>query len=88
MVICLGQGADFHTAQLMLLPFSHASVKFRLVLVLVLPFWYLLTRVVPDIFQKSSKTAVCVCVFWYSLTWVIPDKTSPGGRKMDVCVRE
>jgi len=27
---------------------------------LVLPFWYLLTRVVPDIFQKSSKTVVCV----------------------------
>jgi len=30
---------------------------------LVLPLWYLLTRVVPDIFQKSSKTVVCVvCV--------------------------
>ena len=29
---------------------------------MVLPFWYLLTRVVPDIFQKSSKTVVCVCV--------------------------
>jgi len=29
---------------------------------LVLPFWYLLTRVVPDKFQKSSKTIVCVCV--------------------------
>ena len=27
---------------------------------LVLPFWYLLTRVVPDKFQKSSKTVVCV----------------------------
>jgi len=26
-----------------------------------LPFWYLLTRVVPDIFQMSSKTIVCVC---------------------------
>ena len=37
--------------------------KSRLVLLLlVLPFWYLLTRVVPDIFQKSSKTVVCVCV--------------------------
>jgi len=30
---------------------------------LVLPFVYLLTRVVPDKFQKSSKTVVCVCVF-------------------------
>ena len=29
---------------------------------LVLPFWYLLTRVVPDKFQKSSKTVVCVYV--------------------------
>ena len=28
---------------------------------LVLPFWYLLTRVVPDKFQNSSKTIVCVC---------------------------
>jgi len=39
------------------------SSKSRLVLTfLVLPFWYLLTRVVPGIFQKSSKTVVCVCV--------------------------
>jgi len=29
---------------------------------LVLPFWYLLTRVDPDILQTSSKTVVCVCV--------------------------
>jgi len=30
---------------------------------LVLPFWYLLTRVDPDIFQTSSKMVVCcVCV--------------------------
>jgi len=29
---------------------------------LVLPFWYLLTRVVLDKLQKSSKTVVCVCV--------------------------
>ena len=39
------------------------SSKSRLVLTfLVLPFWYLLTRVNPDIFQTSSKTVVCVCV--------------------------
>ena len=39
------------------------SSKSRLVLTfLVLPLWYLLTQVVPDIFQKSSKTVVCVCV--------------------------
>jgi len=23
------------------------------------PFWYLLTQMIPDIFQKSSKTIVC-----------------------------
>ena len=28
---------------------------------MVLPFWCLLTRVVPDKFQKSSKMVVCVC---------------------------
>ena len=39
------------------------SSKSRLVLTfLVLPFWYLLTRVDPDIFQTSSKMVVCVCV--------------------------
>jgi len=37
------------------------SSKSRLVLTfLVLPFWYLLIRVVPDKFQKSSKMVVCV----------------------------
>jgi len=39
------------------------SVVQKCLTFLVLPFWYLLTRVVPDIFQKSSKTVVCVvCV--------------------------
>jgi len=53
-----------HIAQLMPLPLTiSCSSKSRLALsFLVLPFWYLLTRVVPDIFQKSSKTVVCVCV--------------------------
>jgi len=61
---CLGWGADLHIAQQMPLPLTiSCSSKSRLVLTfLVLPFWYLLTRVVPDIFQKSSKTVVCVCV--------------------------
>jgi len=42
------------------------SSKSRLVLpFLVLPFWYLPTRVVPDIFQQSSKMVVCcVCNMW------------------------
>jgi len=32
---------------------------------LVLPFWYLLTRVDPDILQTSSKTVVCVCAMLF-----------------------
>ena len=44
-VVCLEQGADLHMAQLMPLhSLSFASVKSRL----VLPFWYRLTRVVPE----------------------------------------
>ena len=60
----LGWDADLHIAQQMPLPLTiSCSSKFRLVLTfLVLPFWYLLTRVIPDIFQKSSKMVVCVCV--------------------------
>ena len=59
-----------HIAQQIPLPLTLSySIKSRLVLTfLVLPFWYLLTRVVPDIFQKSSKTVVCVCVIRLSTT--------------------
>jgi len=60
----LGWGADLHMAQQMPLPLTiSCSSKSRLVLPSwFLPFWYLLTRVVPDKFQKSSKMVVCVCV--------------------------
>jgi len=51
-------GADLHIAQQMPLPLTISCFsKSRL----VLPFWHLLTRVVRDKFQKSSKTIVCVC---------------------------
>jgi len=64
MVVC-DEVQTLHIAQQMPLPLTiSCSSKSRMVLTcLVLPFWYLLTRVVPDIFQKSSKTVVCVCVF-------------------------
>ena len=57
-------GADLHIAQQMPPPLTiSCSNKSRLVLTfLVLRFWYLLTRVDPDIFQTSSKMVVCVCV--------------------------
>jgi len=56
MVIYLERDADLHTAQLMPLPLSLASVKSRS----VLPFWYRLTWVVPD--KGPLNECVCVCV--------------------------
>jgi len=44
LLICLERGANLHMTQLMPLPLSLASLKSRL----VLPFWYRLTRVVPE----------------------------------------
>ena len=58
MVICLEQGADLHTAPLMPLPLTvSCSSKSRL----VLPFWYRLTRVIPD----KGLLNGCVCVSVY-----------------------
>jgi len=56
-VICLERGADLHMAQLMPLPLTVSSVKSRF----VFPFWYRLTRVVPD--KGPLNGCVCVCVF-------------------------
>ena len=54
-VICLGWGADLRVAQLMpLLLTISCSSKSRL----VLPFWYLLTQVVPD---KGPLNVCCCC---------------------------
>ena len=56
MVICLGRGADLHMVQLIPLPLTvSCSSKSRL----VLPFWYLLTHVIPD---KGPLTGVVVVV--------------------------
>jgi len=58
-VMCLGQGADFHMTQLMSLPLTiSCSSESRL----VLPSWYQLTRVVPDIIHQGHKTVVFVRV--------------------------
>jgi len=57
-VMCLGQGADLHMAQLMPLPLTiSCSSKSTL----VLPFWCRLTWVVLDKIQEGCKTVVCVC---------------------------
>jgi len=59
MVMCLGQGADLHMAQLMPQPLAiSCSRKSRL----ALPFWCQLTWVVPDKIQESRKMVVCMCV--------------------------
>jgi len=58
LVMCLGQDADLHMAQLMPLPLTISCFsKSRL----VLPSWYQLTRVVLDKIQEGCKTVVCVC---------------------------
>jgi len=52
--VCLGQGVDLHMAQLIPLTLIvSCSRKYRLVL--VLPFWYQLTRRVPDKIQRAVK---------------------------------
>ena len=58
MVICLEQGADLHIAQLM--PLYLALVKS----ILVLPFWYRLTWVVPGKEPLNVCVCVCVCVYY------------------------
>jgi len=58
-VMCLGQGADLHMAQLMLLPLTiSCSSKSRL----ILPLWCRLTQAVPDKIQEGRKMVVCVFV--------------------------
>ena len=78
MIVCLQWSADLHMAQschchsLFL-----ASVKSRL----VLPFWYRLTRVVPD---KGPLKPVCGCVVTFFLFFLVPSvlwRCWLGGRK-------
>jgi len=58
MVVCLGQDADLHMAQLIPLPLTiSCSSKSSL----VLHFWFQLTRVVLDKIQDGRKMVVCVC---------------------------
>ena len=61
MVICLEQGADLHTAQLMPLPLPLTVSCFSKIQI-GLPFWYWLTRVVPE--KGPLNGCVCVCVEW------------------------
>ena len=72
MVICLERGADLHMAQLIHChSLSLASVKSRL----VLPFWYQLTRVVPE--KGPLNGCVCVCVCLHLLKFAVNVLTKP-----------
>jgi len=64
-VICLEWGADLHMAQLMPPPLTVASVKSRL----VLPFWYRLTRVVPEKGPLNGCVRGRVCCLSVAVRW-------------------
>ena len=55
MVTCLEQGADLHMAQLMPLPLIVSCFN---KIQIVLPFWYRLTRVVPDKGPLNARARV------------------------------
>jgi len=65
-VICLERGADLHIAKLMPLPLTVSCFS---KIQTGLPFWYRLTRVVPEIGPLNGcmsvclSVCVCVCVF-------------------------
>ena len=65
MVICLERGSDLHMAQLMPLPVTVSC--FSKIQIVFLPFWYRLTRVVPE---KGHLTRVCFIPLFLYLEWV------------------
>ena len=65
MVICPERGADLHMAKLMPLPLT-VSCFTKIQIGLVLPFWYRLTRVVPD--KGPLNRCVHVCELSDTLT--------------------
>jgi len=59
MVICLEQSADLHMAQLMPLLLTVSCFS---KIQIDLPFWYRLTRVVPEKGPLNRCVCVCVCI--------------------------
>ena len=59
MVICLERGEDLHVAQLMPLPLTVSCFS---KVQMVLPFWYRLTRVVPEKGPLNGCMCMCMCV--------------------------
>jgi len=60
MVICLERDADLHMAQLMPVPFTVSCFS---KIQIGLPFWYRLTRVVPEKGPLNGCVCVCVCIY-------------------------
>ena len=81
MVICLELGTDLHMAQLMPLPLT-VSCFSKIRIGLPLPFWYRLTRVVPDKGPLNGCVCVCVCV----LT-IVAAAVQLMSRLIHVCVK-
>jgi len=74
--------ADMHMAQLMPQPLTvSCSSKSRL----VLPFWYWLTRVVPDTVQGGRKTVVVVVV--PCKNWISKLLIRHSGTRLLACVK-
>jgi len=63
--------ADFHMVQLMPLPLSLASAKYKL----VLPFWYWLTRVVLD--KGSLNGHCCYQMIQKAVRYTVGHKKEP-----------
>ena len=59
MIICLERDADLHMAQLMPLP---VTVSCFSKIQIGLPFWYRLTRVVPDKGPLNGRVYIYMCV--------------------------
>jgi len=64
MVVCLELGADMHMAQLMPLPLTVSCFS---KIQIALPFWYRLTRVVPEKGPLNGCVCVCVCQWYHGL---------------------
>jgi len=80
MVICLGRDADLHMAQLMPLTLTiSCSSKSRL----ILPFWYWLTRVVPDNgpLNGCSSSSSIMYIWYVSLNIMIDALNLPHVEK-------
>jgi len=75
-VICLEQGADLHMAQMMPLPLTVSCFS---EIQIGLPFWYRLTRVVPE----KGPLNGCVCVWFRAYDTAVPDAMEISFRELE-----